>query len=198
MLALEQFLKTNADQHAVFIAIGVPIVHIPGWLNTIGDKLLQRGSDMHDRWSSPPFQPQRDQLLAMIAAHQQAHPDQKLTLLSGDIHAGWACTLCPPQARPIVQFVSSALTNRSRSMAGTLARALLEVTRPLEREVAGLCITPVPGEPGGTNPYGGLNLGIIEVTREDAGRSSVRFKLIGQDPDDPTQPKVVFQSLSNV
>jgi hypothetical protein len=127
----------------------------------------------------------------MLAEHQRAHPGQKLTVLSGDIHAGWVCTLQSAGAEPIVQFVSSALTNRSQSMAGPLARAMLEATRPLEREVAGLQVAAVPGKPGGTNPYGGLNLGLVEIERQ-GDSSHVRFKLIGQDPDDPTQPVVVF------
>ena len=52
----------------------------------------------------------------------------------------------------------------------------------------------MPGKPGGTNPYGGLNLGLVEIERQ-GDSSRVRFKLIGQDPNDPTQPVVVFESL---
>jgi alkaline phosphatase D len=192
--ALARFLANHGDRHALFVSLSVPIVHIPGWLNSVGEKLIHRGGDLQDRWSSPAFRPQRDRVLAMLAEHQRIHPGQKLTLLSGDIHAGWACTLQTAGAQPIVQFVSSALTNRSRSMAGPLARAMLEATRPLEREVAGLQIAALPGKPGGTNPYGGLNLGLVDIERQ-GDTSRVRFKLIGQDPADPTQPVVVFESL---
>lgn len=192
--ALAAFLSENAHRHALFIVLGVPMVHIPGWLSALASRVLSGGSDIHDRWSSPLFRPQRDQLLGMLADHQLAHPRQQVSLLSGDIHAGWASTLRQPGGPAITQFVSSALTNHSSSLSGAFARALLEVTSPLEREVAGLHVAPLPGVRGGKNPYGGLNLGLIEVIRQPDRTSRVCFKLIGQDPRDPTRPCVVFES----
>ena len=96
----------------------------------------------------------------------------------------------------MIQFVASALTNHNSSMAGSLQRALLEISRPLEKEVAGLMVANLPVLPGGTNPYGGLNLGLVEVEKlpGDPTRSRLRFKLIGQDPAEPSRPKVVFES----
>ncbi|HEY0709867.1 MAG TPA: alkaline phosphatase D family protein, partial [Polyangia bacterium] len=70
--ALERFLKTHRDRHAVFIAVGVPIVHIPGWLNRMGEKITPKGNDLHDRWSHPPLIPQRDRILSMLAEHRKA------------------------------------------------------------------------------------------------------------------------------
>jgi phosphodiesterase/alkaline phosphatase D-like protein len=192
--ALEAFLKANRHRHALFIATGVPIVHIPGWLSRVGETLAPRGNDLHDRWSHPPFLPQRDRILATLAQHRQAHPQQQMALLAGDIHAGWAATLRPAGGKPLIQFTSSALTNHDASMAGVVARALVEVTRPLEREVAGLLVAGLEGTPGSTNPYGGLNLGIVEIEKIDNERSRVRFKLIGQDRKDPSKPRVVFES----
>ena len=192
--ALEDFLAANGHRQALFIAIGTPIVHIPGWLNRVGEKLVHQGSDLHDRWSHPPLMGQRDRILAMLARHRDAHPHQRLALLSGDIHAGWAATLRPAGGKPLMQLTSSALTNHDASMAGAVARALLEITRPLEREVAGLSIAGLAGLPGGTNPYGGLNLGVVEVQKVNHERCRVTFKLIGQDREDPTRPRVVFES----
>ncbi|HEY0710730.1 MAG TPA: hypothetical protein VGG33_28255, partial [Polyangia bacterium] len=127
--------------------------------------------------------------------HRKAHPHQQMALLSGDIHAGWAATLRPAGGKPLMQLTASALTNHDASMAGTVARALLEITRPLEREVAGLLVAGLEGTPGSTNPYGGLNLGLVEIERVDEQRSRVRFKLIGQDRANPSQPRVVFESV---
>lgn len=193
--ALQAFLTANPHRHALFIAIGVPMVHIPGWLTRLGETLVQQGSDLHDRWSHPPLVPQRDRILSMLAQHRDAHPHQQMALLSGDIHAGWAATLRPPGGKPFIQLTSSALTNHDDSMAGTLARALLKATRPFEREVGGLLIAGLEGLPGGTNPYGGLNLGLVEVEKRNDHCSLIRFKLIGQDRDDPSEPRVVFESL---
>ncbi len=195
MQLLTGFLQANRHRDALFVVIGVPIVHIPGLLNKVGEKLVQRGSDLHDRWSHPPLIPQRDRILSLLAAHRQAHPQQQMALLSGDIHAGWGATLRPPGGEPLAQFTSSALTNHDASMAGAVARVLLELTRPLEREVAGLLVAEVAAEPGSTNPYGGLNLGIVEIQRVPGGRAQIRFKLIGQDGEDRSQPKVVFSSI---
>ncbi|HEY0711988.1 MAG TPA: hypothetical protein VGF45_04905, partial [Polyangia bacterium] len=113
----------------------------------------------------------------------------------GDIHAGWAASLHPPGGKPLMQFTSSALTNHDASMAGVVARALLEVTRPLEREVAGLHIAGLEGQSGSTNPFGGLNLGLVEIEKLDRQRSRVRFKLIGQQRDNPSEPRVVYESV---
>ena len=49
----------------------------------------------------------RDRLLAVLHAHQRAAPDQKLVLLSGDVHQGAAVTLQWPDGLRIYQFVSS-------------------------------------------------------------------------------------------
>lgn len=193
--SLQAFLAENANRHALFIAIGVPIVHIPGWLNRVGEKLMQQGNDLHDRWSHPPLIPQRDRILSLLADHRKAHPHQQMALLSGDIHAGWAASLHPPGGKPLMQFTSSALTNHDASMAGVVARALLEVTRPLEREVAGLHIAGLEGQSGSTNPFGGLNLGLVEIEKLDRQRSRVRFKLIGQQRDNPSEPRVVYESV---
>lgn len=191
--ALDAFLAANVHRHALFIATSVPFAHIPGWLNRVGEKLVEEGTDLYDRWSHPPFMVQRDRILATLAKHREAHPQQKVALLSGDIHAGWAATLRPRGGKPLVQLTSSALTNHDASMAGVIARALLEITRPLEREVAGLLVAGLEGRPGSTNPYGGLNLGLVEVAKR-GGDSRVGFKLIGQDREHPSQPRVVFES----
>jgi hypothetical protein len=43
------------------------------------------------------------------------------------------------------------------------------------------------------NPYSALNVGVVEVN--DRGtHSTVRFKLVGQDPRQPERPVTVFDS----
>jgi phosphodiesterase/alkaline phosphatase D-like protein len=194
MTAIEQFLAANRERHALFLVVAVPMFHVPGWLNALGNQVTSRAGDLHDRWSSPTLVWQRDWLLRLLADHRQALPQQQLVILSGDIHAGWAVSFAPPGGLPVHQLVSSALTNRSGSMAGTFSRVAIDLTRPLEQEIAGLTVKQIETERErpAKNPYGGLNLGFVEVIRRGPDRSDLRFKLIGQDPERPDHPLMVL------
>ena len=138
--------------------------------------------------------------------HLQTHPGQRLVVLSGDIHAGWAVKLIDPKADeqnpaqvpgpPIMQFVSSAVTNGDSWVVGTLSEALLQASKVLSSSIVGLKVENIPGTNGrNANPFGGLNIGIVEVEKSAEGGVSVRFELVSRGKNEASgQPVVVFDS----
>ncbi len=178
--ALGSFLERHAERPVAAIVVSVPVAHVsdkPAW---VGLKLLGQATDVADRWSNPKAIADRDRLLRLLRAHQRAHPEQRMMLLGGDIHVGclfrieWADSV-----PPLYQFTSSAISNIQPRVAQWGAE---QVPRVLAGVDAGgdlsARVAVVPGEGGrGENPYGGLNVGIVEVDTTE--RTSLRFKLIG-------------------
>lgn len=178
---LERFLRRNASLPVIFVAVSVPMIHIPQWLSDVGHALPVGGMDLADRWSNPAWADTRDRLLTMLNEHRRAHPQQQVVLLSGDIHAGWAVKLCDPhddvRGRPIVQFVSSAITNGEGSIVGAVSNAMLRAAQAVSGPVAGLHVQNVQGLAEATgNPFGGLNVGVVDVMT-CAGQTQIRLRL---------------------
>ncbi|MDL5051994.1 alkaline phosphatase D family protein [Oscillatoria laete-virens NRMC-F 0139] len=181
---LEMFLASNTDLQVIFVAVPVPMIHVPQWLSDICHAIPFTGSDLNDRWSNPLWVHTRDRLLSILNNHRRIHPTQQIVLLSGDIHVGWAVSLGGGEAnkeefgKPILQFVSSAITNGEGSIVGTLSNALLRASRAMTAEIAGLQLRDVKGTDEATsNPFGGLNAGFVDVIRAE-GTTTVRLRLI--------------------
>jgi hypothetical protein len=209
--ALDAFLAARAHLDALFVVVPVPLVHIPDWMTAVGEPLIE--GEVDDRWSQPRFAPSRDRLLERVAAHARRHPRQRIALLSGDIHAGWAIGLrdeppagagapaadgraAPPveEGRPLFyQFVSSAMTNQDSCLAGALSKALIKITGPLLGSVGGFRVGPLCGAEQGKNPYGGLNVGLVELERRE-GEVTIRFKIVSHEGAGVARPVVVFDS----
>lgn len=197
MEALARFLEETVALPVLFLGVPVPLVHVPEWVSSIGHALPLVPGDLDDRWSNPVWVQTRDEILRLLSRHREGHPQQKLVVLSGDIHAGWAIRLFDPERKgvDVLQLVSSAITNGDSGLVGTLSEVLLRVSRTLAGKVASLQICHIPGtEEHQGNPYGGLNLGLVDVEKTGTG-VSLRFRLVGHGNDDENETlKVVFDS----
>lgn len=193
---LGQFLEQHGHYPVLLLGLSVPLVHVPDWLATSGALLAGQDSDAADRWSHEDAKPSRDRLLSVLHDHQQRHPRQKFIHVGGDVHVGMAARM-HWHGRDLVahQLISSALSNLEnpllRALAGIPPRLgetfLLDDHYPCE-------LALLDGEHhDGENPFSGLNVGIIEITR--VGQThEVRFRLVSHTEDGPVAPRVVFSS----
>lgn len=200
--ALEAFLGRHRDAHVLLLALSVPLLHVPDWLATTGMLLADADGDIADRWTNPKMAATRDRLLHMIHEHQRQNPQQRLVLLGGDVHVGAVSRFAwSDGARDTYQLIASALTNRE----GFLVRNLVELIPRIGAVVGhdgnadfeGQLLAPgADGEAQAVpcNPYGKLNVGLIEVERRSERESSVRLKLLGCSDGGPAQARVVFDS----
>lgn len=194
---LSTWLDAHQDSRAVFLVLSVPMVFVASWASVGISLLRSHRGDARDRWTHPWNLPDRDKLLGLLLAHQRRCPHQRLVLLSGDVHLGCAFAIdwLGDEHGKLYQFTSSAVTHLTRGLsswaAGHLPRTelLLKVTDgPAARLVRMSDVSGVDH-----NPYNGLNVGVVEV--KDAGpHSTVRFKLVGQDPRHLDQPVTVFDT----
>jgi alkaline phosphatase D len=200
--ALAEFLARQRDKHVLFLGLSVPLLHVPDWLATAGALVTDSDGDVADRWTNPKMRDSRDRLLHAIHEHQRQNPGQRLVLLGGDVHVGAVSRFAwSDDARDTYQLIASALSNRE----GFLVRNLVELIPSIGAVVGHDGHTDFEGEllaPGAAagidgapcNPYGKLNVGLIEVERQSAKESTVRLSLLGCDDDGPAQVKVVFDS----
>ncbi|HTV24191.1 MAG TPA: alkaline phosphatase D family protein [Polyangiaceae bacterium] len=201
--ALADFFAQNRDKHVLFLALSVPLLHVPDWLATAGTLVTDSDGDVADRWTNPKMAESRDRLLRAIHEHQSHNPQQRLVLLGGDVHVGAVSRFAwSDDARDTYQLIASALSNRD----GFLVRNLVELVPRIGAVVGhdgnadfeGELLPPGPdsqSEGTACNPFGKLNVGLIEVERQSSHESSVRLKLLGVSEDDgPPRTKVMFDS----
>jgi alkaline phosphatase D len=179
--ALEAFLREEAHRPVLIVGIGVPFVHEPEWFAGAATTLSPPGSAADDRWTDPKAQKDHDRLLRTLYAHQKSRPEQRLLLVSGDVHVGTAIEIRFPDATPILQLVSSGLTNVEAKALRVVLAAMPMVASGVttaDDDVKGeACL--IPGIEGANhNPYTGLNAGIVTVRREDGGWK-IRLRLLG-------------------
>jgi alkaline phosphatase D len=191
---LRAFLARNATREAIFVVVTVPIVHIPSWMAAAVSACTGSGSDAADRWCHPKILAQRDLVLRVLREHQRAHPGQKLALLGGDIHVGSAFRLeWSDGGPPTYQFTASAISHVQSGVARWVAEHLPSATHRmvLHDGVTADVALVAPANGAAMNPYGGLNVGIVEVTWGE--RCDLRFRLVGSSgaSDDPV---TVFES----
>lgn len=190
---LVRFLAEHAHLPVVAVVVSLPIAYLT---ERAAEKMVAvagESSDAGDRWSKPGAVAQRDRLLRALRAHQRAAPEQRLVLLSGDIHVGslfrirWRDGL-----PPVLQFTSSALSNLQPRVARWVAEEIPKViTHVAERDELEADVEIVPdARQEGMNPYGGLNLGIIEVV---AATRQLRFRLVGE-PDRRGNHRIAYDS----
>jgi alkaline phosphatase D len=193
--ALTRFLADSADAAVVALVISVPVLYVDSWFANTAATLVGQASDAGDRWTLSAAQRARDGLLGAIRSHQRKHPEQRLLLLGGDIHVGCAFRLDWADGLPSFhQFTSSALSNYTGRVMSWLAERLPYAATTLESPDGYKGdVVLIDGVKGlNKNPFGGLNLGIVDV-HLDAGRAELEFKLVSVR-DDSDEPEVVFAS----
>jgi alkaline phosphatase D len=190
---LEQYLDENGDKKAIFIILSVPIVHLPKFLARWVAKLTSQGEDFSDRWSSGSQRKDRDRMLHLLYNHQINHPEQKIVLLSGDIHIGCAHAIVWPNQNRFYQLVSSAITHDDGLIVTLGAKGLIKVNKSIKTENnLKAKIYPLKGEKGKSrNPFGGLNVGLISF--QNKYDPQIHYSLYSHKGNEPV---CVFQSQS--
>jgi alkaline phosphatase D len=186
---LRQFLRNNATKKVLLIVSSVPVVFIPGGLANVGARL--KPSTFLDHWSHSKNIPSRNAFLSLLHDHQQKYPQQRVAIVSGDVHIGNALRMTWRGGNKprLYQFTSSAITARETRCTqfwierGQEFSANVDFPRPCfggncSAEVRHL---PAANEASAKNPYVGLNLGLIEIQRS-RDVSNLNFKLIGAHP----------------
>ena len=197
---LKAFLVKNFDKKVLLIVCSVPIVYTP---SAIADTLAIAGRDEGlDHWSTENNRPARSDLLRVLHQHQQSHPQQRVAIVSGDIHIGNALKIQwqgGNQPR-LYQFTSSAITNHE----DWLTRGFIRAPQRLIRHVdftgscyGGRCSGKISHLEGvntarSQNPFTARNLGLIEIQRV-GNVSKLKFKLIGVHPTED-RPVTYFES----
>jgi hypothetical protein len=137
----------------------------------------------------------RDRFLRILRKHQCAHRRQQVVLLGGDIHVGSAfCLEWSDGGPPTYQFTASALSHLQSRPARWAAENLPKTAHTVAlHDGITADVHLVEGVEGSQqNPYGGLNLGIVEV--EWGSSCTIRFKLIST-ANGTDEPQVVFESV---
>lgn len=183
-----RFLADNQDQEALFIVLSVPIAHLPRWMAKLGRFLTPSGEDFSDRWSTAGHVKDRDKLLQHLRAHQRRCPGQRMSLLSGDIHIGCVHEIAwSDGSGSMVQMISSGITHHVALpvQIGSKLSIRCKGSIAVEDDDRAASIKILPGTTGyRLNPYGKLNLGIVECRRQAEGLQ-MRFKLYGHQGDKP-------------
>lgn len=192
---LERFFATNRDAPFLFLALSVPLLHLPRWLYRLGRLTRGPGNDFRDRWSSPYYIAERDALLKRIRQRRDENPGQRIVVLSGDIHIGSCQTVQWHDGGGFHQFISSGATNISPWWLLTASKWLVKLNRRdcLIDRSASARISLIPGEQEAeTNPLGALNVGLVEFERSETGHPyRFRFSMHTHDED---QPRCAYQS----
>lgn len=187
---LDRFLEENAARPVIFIVLSVPLVHLPRYAAKLSARLTPSGEDFSDRWSTGAHVRDRDRLLARLHRHQQRSPAQRIVLLSGDIHIGCVHEVAwTDGTRPFFQMISSGITHRIAPLTQLASKLSVRLNRWAATGGCGLAarVRLLPGVPGARrNPFGRLNVGLVEVERgRAAGGARLRFLLYGHRGDEP-------------
>ncbi len=194
--ALRTFLARHEQTPAFALMTSIPLVYVgSGWVDAAAS-VLPLGSDLHERWSHASCIEARDALLALLLEHAQRNPKQKIILLGGDVHAGSAYQIDFPDCGvQMVQLTSSPLSNEEgwlNARAGELAAQVVSSVELADGRCA--TVTSLRGrtEAVGRNPFGGLNVGFVDVRTNAEGVATVSFRLVSHDNSD--QPQTVFET----
>jgi alkaline phosphatase D len=130
-----------------------------------------------------------------------ANPKQKMAILSGDVHIGVGFAIhWQGDNRPILyQLTSSAISNRLKRTEVFFSKLGPNLVQDINCQWGGSARAVLLGTDGGAksppanNPFGGLNMGIVEVRRV-GDASTIRFKLVGYEPDKEFSHSVMFDS----
>jgi alkaline phosphatase D len=180
------FLRDNGDKKVLFIVASVPVVHLARLLTDIGVDVINpilsifdKDIDFPDHWSFRTNIPARDAFLSLLHEHQQAHPKQRVAILSGDVHIGNAFAIhWKGGKRPrLYQFTSSPISAMFRGFEAdvtTLGPKLLSTIDSPRTRFGGPCsgdvdLLPPANSASAQNPFIGMNLGLIEVQRSGDG-----------------------------
>jgi alkaline phosphatase D len=204
-----QFLRDNGQKKVLLIVASVPVVHLARWLTDVGVKIINpaigligKDIDFPDHWSYEKNIPARNAFLSLLHEHQQAHPKQRVAIVSGDVHIGNAFGInWQGGNKPrLYQFTSSPISALFRGFEAdvtALGPQMLSSIDCPRTPFGGPCsarvnLLPAANAAASRNPLIGLNLGLIEIHRY-GDVSNMKFKLIGYHPREE-RPVTYFES----
>jgi alkaline phosphatase D len=196
---LEKFLDKNGQKRVLLIVTSVPVVHLPSWLTDVGAALVGDKIDFPDHWAYSKNLFARDRLLTRLHRHQEAHPKQRVVLVSGDVHIGCAFAIHWQNGKKpkLYQLTSSAVSNRMKKSDTYFSKVGPDMVSKLKcndgKPSARVNLLKAAEGSDDNNPFGGLNIGIIEVT-DRGDHSTVNLKLIGYPASDNTVHETMFGS----
>ncbi len=192
--ALRVFLSEQADQPLLVLVTAIPLIYLDSKISGVVSAVLQEGSDLHERWSHPQCIAHRNRILSMLADHAQQHPQQLILLLGGDVHTAVAYELEFEGGRRMYQLVTSAISNHEgllhRKLSELASQMIDEVEFEQGRVLKVRSLKPARAE-AGANPYGGLNMGMVDVSTV-GGVCSITLRVIGYR--DGGEAVTVFES----
>ncbi|MFO7963115.1 MAG: alkaline phosphatase D family protein [Desulfobacterales bacterium] len=188
------FLKNSRQSKIIFLILSVPLLHLPRFLTRLIARMPPPNEDFSDRWSSGRHIRDRDWLLKTVHDHQQSNPEQRIILLSGDIHIGCVHRIDWGDSAPnSYQFISSGFTHKTGWVVSNGSKLLIRANQHIETTDRSLeaRMDLLKGLPRKRqNPCGNLNMGIVEVDR-GTNNPRVRFFLYNQRRGQPIR---AFQS----
>lgn len=188
--ALKTFLHEQRARPAVFVVLTVPPVYLPDWFVAAGGRVPLMGATFAARWNAARNRRALERLFDVLRGHLRAAPDQKLVLLSGDVHQGAALALAWPTGERCHQFVSSPFTNLDGTWKARAARRLAFRMRKVRHGPARVAVERLAcAGPAQTNPFDGLNVGVVHVAE-----ASVRFELLTYDEERPGAARTAYDS----
>jgi alkaline phosphatase D len=199
---LKRYLAKNGDKHVILITTSVPVIHLPDWLTNVGASIVGSDVDFPDHWSYSKNRHARRRFLKVIYNHQKAHPDQRLILVSGDVHIGCAFRIewHGKKGPKFYQFTSSAISNKMHDLkiqASVVGPRLFKLYDTLKAGAgvpnADVKLLRAKGGSRENNPFGGLNIGIIDVETRNA-KSNVTLKMLGYTEEDHDTGVEMFTS----
>ena len=182
---LRHFMARNAEMPALALMISIPLVHVSSrWVDAAA-RVLPLGSDLHERWSHASCVEARDVLLDAILEHATQHPRQKIILLGGDVHAGSAYEIdFAEQGVQLFQLTSSPLSNEEGWLNARAGEAAAQALSSLELS-DGRCatVTSLRGRHANVdqNPFGGLNMGLVDISTDADGLATIGLRLVSHD-----------------
>ncbi len=193
---LKNFLEQHADLPILAIGLSVPILHVPDWLVSFGLQVTGWGSDIADRWSHEAAKASREKLLEVLHHHQTLHPKQRMVIFGGDVHIALLSAILHNEGvQPLYQLISSALSNRENPLLKMFTKAASQFGTLLRDDsihpYQGAQLVQAAGD-AKSNPYGGLNVGIMTCERH-LDEWTMRFRLLGCTKDGKGT-RVVFES----
>lgn len=166
----------NEDATSFVLGLTIPLLPLSDSASDAADALTEPGSDFDDRWSHPAARHCRTALLELLRDIALRAPHRKLVLLGGDIHAASLCEVDLGGGACALSLTASPLSHPQSEIARALRFPFeLEVELPFGEHTARITL---PQDCGDTNPFGGVNAGILSV---DPVQGTVRSEILTFD-----------------
>lgn len=191
--ALRSFIDERRHMPLLVVTTAIPLVHVEGWLADLAGRALGHGSDLHERWSHAQCIADRNRLLRVLLRHVRAHPRQSLLLLGGDVHSGAAFQIDFHEGPRVLQLTASAISNRESALLSWTSELAARTVSQIDGDddIAAKVDLLSGVNEAAKNPFGDLNVGLVDVT-EEAGGIALRLRLMSHDGHG--RPRAVFDS----